>query len=184
MSHFSAYVPSLPAMHYLMTEVFGATKTRHLLDRKKGAEWVDYINHDWMGDDQVSWHIPPELKTEENHYTIEQIEDPALGKAELIKYLEAPSKASAVVGTGAVAPMPHWGPVFTKAQFQKVVDKLRDIGVDPKAIKPEVQHAGQDAEHAAMFLTLGGLAIEVKGYNRQQDITANLVDPLKEGRNR
>ncbi len=176
MSHFSAFVPSLPAMHYLMTEVMAATQTRHRLERAQGAEWVDYLNHDSMGTDQLSWHLDPMLKNDQNHYSIEQIADIERGKRELLLHLHSPAQRSAAIGSGISAPMPHWGPVLTSAQFGQLLDKLAAIGVDETILAPQLHHANLPAEHATLFLMLGNLALEIKGYANTQGITVSLKE--------
>ncbi len=173
MSHISFHTPSLPAAHYLFAHVFGATKTRHALERARGEEWVDFISRDMMGSDQVSIHLDPAVRASEPAYTIAQIADGDLGSRELLRHLTGPSAGGAVIGNIA-APMPHWGPVFSAVDFDRVLTTLQSLGFDDRVIAPQNHHPGQEAEHRTLFLTLGRFSFELKGYSHAAAISAEL----------
>ena len=175
MSHISFYTPSLPAGHFLFVHVFGGHKTRHALERARGEEWVDFISDDMMGSDQVSVHLDPMAKTREPAHTIADIQNDALGKRDLLRCLTGAPTAGAVVGA-VQAPMPHWGPVYDSDNFDRVLIRLREIGLGDDIVRAQTHHAGRAAEHRTLFLTLGNAHFEVKGYRHPSAITAALLD--------
>src|SRR5262249_53777786 len=146
MSHISFHAPSLPAGYYLFARVFGAEKTRHLLDRARGEEWVDFISRDMMGADQVSIHLDPGARASEPIYSLAEIENEALGKRDLLRHLAGPSATGATIGNIA-APMPHWGPVYSSDGFERVLERLVALGFDERVIHPQLHHPGKAAEH-------------------------------------
>ena len=62
-------------------------------------------------------------------------------------------------------PIPHFGVVFSKEQWQALADKLTAKGVK-FIIEPKIRFPGEVGEQAAMFfLDPSGNALEFKGFN-------------------
>src|SRR5687768_13055654 len=69
-------------------------------------------------------------------------------------------------------PVPHFGAVLPMAQWERLVERLREAGTD-FVIEPNVRFAGQAGEQATMFfLDPSGNALELKAMREPSNLFA------------
>ena len=72
-----------------------------------------------------------------------------------------------------VVPMPHFGLVLQRADWQAMADRLKAAGV-PFVVPPQLRFAGQPGEQWTMFfLDPFGNPIEVKGFESLETVYAS-----------
>lgn len=71
---------------------------------------------------------------------------------------------------GIAVPIPHFGCLVDRAQFDRVVHRLEEHGVD-LLIKPQVRYAGLPGEQwTVFFLDPSGNPIEIKHFTNEEEV--------------
>ncbi len=73
---------------------------------------------------------------------------------------------------GVSVPIPHFGCVIEKEQFEKIQQRFEEVGVD-FIVKPQVRYEGQEGEQYTMFvLDYSGNPLEFKAFANEEDMFA------------